>query len=176
MEFSVPEEIERLCDGVRRFMDDEIYPRERKIHWKPEVGGPAYPPEVRAVQEKAKKLGFWAFHLPKEAGGAGIPFMHYVLVNEILGRSPLAPVCVGSQAPDSGNAELLWRFGTEDRSGAGSRRSSRARSELLLDDRAEVAGSDPKLLQCHGGAMATSTSSTATSGSRAARTARASRS
>ena len=69
---------------------------------------------MRAVQAKAKALGYWAFHLPKEAGGAGIPFMHYVLVNEILGRSPLAPVCVGSQAPDSGNAEMLWRFGTEE--------------------------------------------------------------
>jgi hypothetical protein len=34
MEFSIPEEITRLCDGVRRFMDEEIYPREGRIHWK----------------------------------------------------------------------------------------------------------------------------------------------
>jgi len=148
MEFSVPEEIERLCDGVRRFMEEEIYPREREIHWKPEVGGPAYPPEVRAIQQKAKALGYWAFHLPHEAGGAGIPFMHYVLVNEILGRSPLAPVCVGSQAPDSGNAELLWRFGTDEQK----RRwlaplvTGEIRSCFSMTE-PEVAGSDPKLLR-----------------------------
>jgi alkylation response protein AidB-like acyl-CoA dehydrogenase len=94
-------------------MDEHVYALERGRRWKMEVDGPAYPPEIRAVQAKARALGYWAFHLPAEAGGAGIPFMHYVLVNEILGRSPLGPVCVGSHAPDSGNAEILWRFGTE---------------------------------------------------------------
>jgi alkylation response protein AidB-like acyl-CoA dehydrogenase len=148
MDFSIPEEIERLCDGVRRFMDEEVYPRETTVRWKPEVGGPAYPPEIRAAQAKAKRLGYWAFHLPQEAGGAGIPFMHYVLVNEILGRSPLAPVCVGSHAPDSGNAELLWKFGSAQQKErwlaplvAGEIRSCFSMTEP------EVAGSDPKLLR-----------------------------
>ena len=75
--------------------------------------------------------------------------MHYVLVNEILGRSPLAPVCVGSQAPDSGNAELLWRFGTDDQKAALARgRSSpgEIRSCFSMTE-PEVAGSDPKLLR-----------------------------
>jgi len=64
-----------------------------------EVGGPAYPPAVNAVQAKAKAAGYWAFHLPKEAGGAGIPFMYYVRVNEILGRSrdTAASVCQGGR-------------------------------------------------------------------------------
>jgi alkylation response protein AidB-like acyl-CoA dehydrogenase len=69
-------------------------------------------------------------------------------VNEILGRSPLAPVCVGSQAPDSGNAELLWRFGTAEQQRrwlaplvAGDIRSCFSMTEP------EVAGSDPKLLR-----------------------------
>jgi len=149
MDFTVPEEIERLCDGVRRFMDEEVYPLER-FHgaWRPEVGGPAYPPQIREVQARAKALGYWAFHLPKEAGGAGIPFMHYVLVNEILGRSPLAPLCVGSQAPDSGNAEILWKYGTAEQKArwlaplvAGDIRSCFSMTEP------EVAGSDPKLLR-----------------------------
>jgi len=149
MDFTVPEEIERLCDGVRRFMDEHVYPLERAARgWKLDAAGPAYPPAIREVQQRAKALGYWAFHLPAEAGGAGIPFMHYVLINEILGRSPLAPVCVGSQAPDSGNAEILWRHGSDEQKArwlrplvAGEIRSCFSMTEP------EVAGSDPKLLR-----------------------------
>jgi alkylation response protein AidB-like acyl-CoA dehydrogenase len=148
MDFSIPEEIRRLCDGVRRFMDAEVLPLEGREHWRLEVGGPAYPAAIRAVQQKAKGLGYWAFHLPRDAGGAGIPFMYYVLVNELLGRSPLAPVCVGSQAPDSGNAEILWKHGSAEQKArwlaplvAGDIRSCFSMTEP------EVAGSDPRLLR-----------------------------
>jgi alkylation response protein AidB-like acyl-CoA dehydrogenase len=149
MDFTVPEEIERLCDGVRRFMDEHIYPLERTPHgWKLDAGGPAYPPVITEVQRRAKALGYWAFHLPAEAGGAGIPFMYYVLVNELLGRSPLAPVCVGSQAPDSGNAEILWRHGTEEQKSRWLRPlvDGEIRSCFSMTE-PEVAGSDPKLLR-----------------------------
>ena len=148
MDFVVPQEIEQLCDGVRRFMEEYVYPLESRLHWKMEIGGPAYPPEIRDVQKRAKELGYWAFHLPQEAGGAGIPFMHYALVNEILGRSPLAPPCVGSQAPDSGNAEILWKFGSEEQKKrwlaplvAGDIRSCFSMTEP------EVGGSDPRWLR-----------------------------
>jgi acyl-CoA dehydrogenase len=149
MDFAIPEEIQQLCKNIHAFMDAHVYPLERAgEHWVMEVGGPAYPPAIRAVQAKAKAAGYWAFHLPKEAGGAGLPFMHYVFVNEILGRSPAAPVCVGSQAPDSGNAEILWRFGTDDQKARwlkplvdGEIRSCFSMTEP------EVAGSDPRLLR-----------------------------
>src|SRR5262245_18081095 len=148
MDFTIPEEIERLCDGVGRFMDDYVYPLERARQWRMEIDGPAYPPAIRTVQAKAKALGYWAFHLPREAGGAGIPFMHYVLVNEILGRSPLGPVCVGSQAPDSGNADILWRFGTEEQKARWLRPlvNGEIRSCFSMTE-PEVAGSDPRLLR-----------------------------
>ena len=149
MDFTVPEEIERLCVGVRRFMDKHVYPLERMARgWKLEAGGPVYPPVIRDVQRRAKALGYWAFHLPKEAGGAGIPFMYYVLVNEILGRSPVAPVCVGSQAPDSGNAEILWRHGTDEQKVRWLRPlvDGEIRSCFSMTE-PEVAGSDPKLLR-----------------------------
>jgi alkylation response protein AidB-like acyl-CoA dehydrogenase len=149
MDFAVPEEIERLCENIHAFMREHVYPLERRGgSARLDVGGPAYPPAVVAVQAKAKALGYWAFHLPKEAGGAGLPFMHYVFVNEILGRSPAAPVCVGSQAPDSGNAEILWRYGSAEQKArwleplvAGRIRSCFSMTEP------EVAGSDPRLLR-----------------------------
>ena len=148
MDFTIPEEIERLCDGVRRFMDEHVYPLESRIRWTMEIGGPAYPPEIRAVQKRAKEVGYWAFHLPREAGGAGIPFMHYVLVNEILGRSPLAPPCFGSQAPDSGNAEILWRFGTAEQKERwlGPLVEGEIRSCFSMTE-PEVSGSDPRGLR-----------------------------
>jgi len=148
MDFSIPDEIRELCASIRRFMDEFVYPLERSERWRMEAGGPAYPPLMRAVQERAKALGYWAFHLPAEAGGAGIPFMHYVYVNEILGRSPFGPACVGSQAPDSGNAEILWRFGTPEQKKrwleplvAGDIRSCFSMTEP------EIAGSDPRWLR-----------------------------
>jgi acyl-CoA dehydrogenase len=149
MDFSVPEEIRQLCDGVHAFMHEHVYPLEGHARGaRLEAGGPAYPPVIREIQAKAKRLGYWAFHLPAEAGGAGLPFMHYVFVNEILGRSPLAPLCVGSQAPDSGNAEILWRHGTPAQRArwlgplvAGEIRSCFSMTEP------EVAGSDPRLLR-----------------------------
>jgi hypothetical protein len=54
VDFAIPEEIERLCDGVRRFMDEHVYPLEHaRDHWRMEVGGPAYPPVLCSVQAKA---------------------------------------------------------------------------------------------------------------------------
>ena len=57
-------------------------------------------------------MGVWAGHLPTEAGGMGLSVTEYGLLNEIIGRSYFAPRIFGSNAPDSGNAELLWHFGT----------------------------------------------------------------
>jgi alkylation response protein AidB-like acyl-CoA dehydrogenase len=149
MDFAIPDDIQRLCENVHAFMRTHVYPLERrKFHWLPQAGGPSYPPEIRPIQAAAKALGYWAFHLPKEAGGAGIPFMYYVFVNEILGRSPIAPICFGSQAPDSGNAEILWRHGTPEQKARwlkplveGEIRSCFSMTEP------EVAGSDPRLLR-----------------------------
>ena len=148
MDFEVPPEITALCDGVRRLMEEHVYPLERRGGWRMEVGGPPYPRTIRTVQARAKALGYWAFHLPREAGGAGIPFMHYVLVNEILGRSPLGPVCVGSQAPDSGNAEILWRHGSAEQKQRWLRPlvDGEIRSCFSMTE-PEVAGSDPRLLR-----------------------------
>jgi len=149
MDFMIPSEIEQLCESVHAFMKDHIYPLERfRGGWVPEVGGPAYPPILKEVQAKAKAAGYWAFHLPKEAGGAGLPFMHYVLVNETLGRAPVAPLCFGSQAPDSGNAEILWRHGTPEQKKTWLTPLVNAdiRSCFSMTE-PEVAGSDPRLLR-----------------------------
>jgi alkylation response protein AidB-like acyl-CoA dehydrogenase len=113
-DFTITPEIREIRKNVRTFMDEHVYPNEEVI----EDGEPKQVESmIKDLQSRTKKMGYWAPHLPKEAGGMGIGFMPYVYMNEILGRSPLAPRAFGSQAPDSGNAEILWQFGSDEQKG-----------------------------------------------------------
>ena len=69
---------------------------------------------VRPLQQEVKDRGLWATHLPPALGGQGHGQVKLALLNEILGRSRWAPSIFGAQAPDSGNAEILARFGTAE--------------------------------------------------------------
>ena len=103
-------EVREMRGKVTSFMDEQIYPNEEFLS----EGGPKAESLLKDLQGRTKKMGMWAPHLPAEAGGMGIGFMPYVYINEILGRSPYAPRAFGAQAPDSGNAEILWQFGTPE--------------------------------------------------------------
>jgi acyl-CoA dehydrogenase len=68
---------------------------------------------VRPLQDQVKEHGLWAAHLKPELGGQGYGQVKLALLNEVLGRSLYAPAVFGCQAPDSGNAEILARYGTD---------------------------------------------------------------
>lgn len=68
---------------------------------------------VRPLQRQVQAEGLWACHLGPELGGQGYGQLKLALLNEVLGRSRWAPSVFGCQAPDSGNAEILAHFGTE---------------------------------------------------------------
>jgi acyl-CoA dehydrogenase len=104
-----PETVERR-EIVARFMAEHIYPNEHILE-KRDARAEAL---VKDLQQQTKAMGYWAPHLPKEAGGMGIGFLSYAYLNEIIGRSLHAPPAFGSQAPDSGNAEILHQYGTEE--------------------------------------------------------------
>jgi len=104
-----PETIERR-KVVADFMEEHIYPNERVF----ERGGEEAEALLKSLQQRTKAMGYWAPHLPKEAGGMGIGFLPYAYLNEIIGRSAAAPRAFGSQAPDSGNAEILHQYGTPE--------------------------------------------------------------
>ena len=102
----------------------------------------------RELQQKAKDAGLWAPHLPPEAGGSGSGFLEYADLNEEIGRSFIAQLIFGCQAPDAGNAEILHLYGTDEQKErflrplvAGEVRSFFGMTEP------EVAGSDPTLLR-----------------------------
>lgn len=69
---------------------------------------------VRPLQDEVRRAGLWACHLGPELGGQGYGQVQLALLNEILGRSRWAPSIFGCQAPDSGNAEILARYGTPE--------------------------------------------------------------
>jgi acyl-CoA dehydrogenase len=117
MDFSINPGIEKIREQVLAFIETEVYPNEARWFQYEEEH---YPdciedhPQIRALQREAQAMGVWAGHLPAEAGGMGLSVTDYGLINEIIGRSYFAPRIFGCNAPDSGNAEILWLFGSDE--------------------------------------------------------------
>ncbi|MGD0254907.1 MAG: acyl-CoA dehydrogenase family protein, partial [Acidimicrobiales bacterium] len=84
---------------ARELVDNEIVPLET-LQLSPEVLVRAF----RPLQDEVKRQGLWAAHLPPELGGMGFGQVRLGLLAEILGRTFLAPMVFGNNAPDSGNA------------------------------------------------------------------------
>jgi acyl-CoA dehydrogenase len=66
------------------------------------------------VKDKVKQAGLWAPHLPEEYGGCGLNFLEHAYMNEVLAYSMGAASLFGVQAPNSGNAKILLKYGTEE--------------------------------------------------------------
>jgi alkylation response protein AidB-like acyl-CoA dehydrogenase len=90
--FAVPEHVRPLRERVTRFVEERVYPAEETIH----QGGPEALAVVRDLQRQAKADGLWALGHPKELGGGGLPFLDYVYVNEVQGRSEYGQVALGT--------------------------------------------------------------------------------
>src|ERR1700733_9000270 len=100
-------------DWVAQFVQTEVELLEQVLGSPYDVENPANIQLVRPLQAQVKRRGLWACHLEPEFGGRGFGQVKLALMNEILGRTRFGPVVFGCQAPDSGNAEILARFGTE---------------------------------------------------------------
>lgn len=115
MDFSVEPEFEKKLEWVREFVRDEVEPLEVLF-----PGCEFLPldderrPIVDPLKQQVRDRGLWAPHLGPELGGQGFGAVKLTLINEILGRSSWAPIVFGTQAPDTGNAEILARFGTPE--------------------------------------------------------------
>jgi len=69
---------------------------------------------INPLKQQVRDAGLWATHLGPELGGQGYGQLRLALLNEILGRSKWAPIIFGCQAPDTGNAEILAHYGTDE--------------------------------------------------------------
>ncbi len=114
MDFELSAKTKELQKRLQSFMDAHVYPNEDRFHqeiererWKP----------TRIVEElkpKARGEGLWNLFLPHDENGAGLTNLEYAPLCEIMGRSHMAPEVFNCSAPDTGNMEVLARYGTAE--------------------------------------------------------------
>ena len=103
-----------LAERLALFMDEQIYPAE-PVYVRQHRDGErwAIPPVMEELKAKARDAGLWNLFLPDSDLGAGLSNRDYAPLCEIMGRSPIAPEAFNCNAPDTGNMEVLVRYGTE---------------------------------------------------------------
>jgi acyl-CoA dehydrogenase len=114
-DFETDPEYQQKLDWARTFVREEVEPLDllfRDLVFTPPSN------QIRAIidplKQQVREQGLWATHLEEELGGQGHGQLKLSLLNEILGRSSWAPVIFGCQAPDTGNAEIIAKYGTPE--------------------------------------------------------------
>jgi len=104
-----------LHKQLSEFMDEHIYPNETPIKEELSTGDRWQPSEiVEGLKTKAREVGLWNLFLPESELGAGLSNYEYAPLCEVMGRSPYAPEIFNCSAPDTGNMEVLSRYGTPE--------------------------------------------------------------
>jgi len=112
--FEFSEKVKNLQGRLRAFLDESIYPNEKRFY--DEIEQNRWSP-TRIVEElklKARAGGLWNLFLPDSEQGAGLTNLEYAPLCETMGRSVMAPEVFNCSAPDTGNMEVLARYGTPE--------------------------------------------------------------
>ncbi|MDQ0217312.1 acyl-CoA dehydrogenase [Peribacillus cavernae] len=116
MDFSYSDKVNELQKKVNQFMEDHVYPNEKvyekQLNEQSDRWG-AIPPIMGELTAKAKAEGLWNLFLPESDLGAGLTNVEYAPLCETMGRSLIGPEVFNCSAPDTGNMEVLVRYGTE---------------------------------------------------------------
>jgi acyl-CoA dehydrogenase len=117
IDFRIEPEFQETLDWIRTFVTercealDLLFPGHGACY---DVNNKKSRAAIKPLQEEVRAKGLWACHLDPHLGGKGYGQLKLALMNEILGRSSWAPTVFGTAAPDTGNAEILAMFGTEE--------------------------------------------------------------
>ncbi len=115
MDFSTPPRVMALKERLEEFMAAHVYPNESAMTKQIGEGDRWEPiPLQQSLKETAKGDGLWNLFLPDSSYGAGLTNAEYAPLCEVMGRSVFAPEIFNCSAPDTGNMEVLARYGTED--------------------------------------------------------------
>jgi alkylation response protein AidB-like acyl-CoA dehydrogenase len=116
MHFEYNERTKYTLERIRAFMDEHIYPNEESYFRQLEALGTdrwQVLPLVEELKKKARKAGLWNLFLPDSERGGGFSNLEYAPMCEEMGRVPFASEVFNCSAPDTGNMEVLERYGTE---------------------------------------------------------------
>jgi acyl-CoA dehydrogenase len=115
MHFDYSDRVKELQKKLTAFMDEYIYPNE-ELYYKQINEGDRWKPVaiIEELKPKARAAGLWNLFLPESEYGAGLKNLEYAPLCEIMGRSTMAPEVFNCSAPDTGNMEVLVRYGSEE--------------------------------------------------------------
>jgi acyl-CoA dehydrogenase len=110
------EKVRSLRAQLEAFMDELVYPNEKTYREQLEAAENRWtvPPIMEELKEEARGAGLWNLFLADPEYGAGLTNLEYAPLCEIMGRSPIAPEVFNCNAPDTGNMEVLARYGTPE--------------------------------------------------------------
>jgi len=114
MHFEYTPKVKELRKRLQAFMDEHIYPNEKLFHAQVEEDRWRPAPVIEELKPKARAAGLWNLFLPHSANGAGLTNLEYAPLCEIMGRVHFAPEVFNCSAPDTGNMEVIERYGTEE--------------------------------------------------------------
>lgn len=118
MDFSLSELAQTLSQKIRAFLDQHVLPQETLYFQQLGADGPHWrewkvPPIMETWKAAAREQGLWNLFLPPH-GTAGLSNCDYAPLAEIMGHSPIAPEIFNCNAPDTGNMEVLHKYGSEE--------------------------------------------------------------
>lgn len=113
-DFETDPEFQQELDWIDAFTRERIEPLDHLLGNHYDLKDPRFVRFVRPLQQEVRARGLWACHLGPDLGGQGYGQVKLALINEIIGRTRFGPIVFGAQAPDSGNAEILARYGTPE--------------------------------------------------------------
>ena len=115
MNFEYSNKVKDLQDKLTNFMNEHVYKNEAVYKEEVEKGGRWCVPKIMEdMKSKAKAQGLWNLFLPESDLGGGLTNTEYAPLCEIMGRSPIGAEVFNCSAPDTGNMEVLVRYGTKE--------------------------------------------------------------
>lgn len=112
MDFEFSDKVKDLQRRLQGFMEEYIYPNEQRFHEEVELNRWSPTRIIEELKPKARAAGLWNLFLPDHEHGTGLTNLEYAPLCEIMGRSAMAPEVFNCSAPDTGNMEVLARYGT----------------------------------------------------------------
>jgi acyl-CoA dehydrogenase len=151
MQFDFSPRSRELKAQLESFMEAHVYPNEATYSRQLDAAPSRWevPPIMEELKEKAKDAGLWNLFLPESDRGAGLTNLEYAPLCEVMGRSGIAPEVFNCAAPDTGNMEVLERYGSDEqkRQWLTPLLDGKIRSAFAMTE-PEVASSDATNIRC----------------------------